>query len=82
MITIVNDGRAAAVGLFVLLDGRGVRHIKHAFGTLHTNAFESRLNLNTRRIDDLSLVYEFDADLIGAIDTRTSLSRDARAERS
>ena len=73
--------RAATFGLVLfLLFRRLVRDIEDTLGTLQADALERRLDLDARRVDDLGLVDEVDADLLGALHARPRLGGDAGAE--
>ena len=80
-VTVAWYGRGAttALGLFLLVR-RLVRDIEDTLGTLQADAFERRLDLDSRRVDDLGFVHEFDADFLGALHARTRLGGDAGAE--
>lgn len=72
-------GSATAFGLFLLVR-RLVRYIKDTLSTLQADALERRLDLDSRRVDDLGLVNEFYTDLLGALHARPRLGGDAGAE--
>ena len=76
----VRRGATTAFGLLFLLVRRLIRDIEDTLGTLQADALERRLDLDTRRVDDLSFVYEFYTDLLGALHTRPRLGGDAGAE--
>lgn len=80
-VTVAWCGRGAttALGLFLLVR-RLVRDIKDTLGTLQADALERRLDLDSRRVDDLGFVDEFYTDLLGALHARARLGGDAGAE--
>ena len=81
-VTVAWCGRgSASFGLVLfLLFRRLIRDIENTLGTLQADALERRLDLDARRVDDLGLVNEFDADLLSALHARTRLGGDAGAE--
>ena len=76
----VRRSATTAFGLLFLLVRRLIRDIEDMLGTLQVDALERRLDLDARRVDDLGLVDEVDADLLGALHARTRLGGDAGAE--
>ena len=78
-VFVVVRGRRSAAVVLIRLDRRGVRHIKDTLGTLHTDALESSFDLHPRRIDDLRLVHKLHRHLVGTINARTGLRRNAGA---
>ena len=81
-VTVAWYGRGSATFRLVLflLCRRLVRDIEETLGTLQADALERCLDLDARRVDDLSFVYEFYTDLLGALHTRPRLGGDAGAE--
>lgn len=81
-VTVAWYGRGSATFWLVLflLCRRLVRDIEDTLGTLQADALERRLDLDARRVDDLGLVDEVDADLLSALHARTRLGGDAGAE--
>ena len=81
-VTVAWCGRGSAtfgLALFLLFR-RLIRDIEDTLGTLQADALERRLDLDARRVDDLGLVDEVDADLLSALHARTRLGGDAGAE--
>ena len=76
----VRRGATTAFGLLFLLVRRLIRDIEDTLGTLQADALECRLHLDARRVDDLGLVDEVDADLLGALHARPRLGGDAGTE--
>ena len=76
----VRRGATTALGLLFLLVRRLIWDVEGALGTLQADALERRLDLDARRVDDLGLVDEFDADFLGALHARPRLGGDAGAE--
>lgn len=81
-VTVAWCGRGSATFGFVLflLVRRLIRDIEDTLGTLQADALERRLHLDARSVDDLGLVDEVDADLLGALHARPRLGSDAGAE--
>ena len=73
--------RAATFGLVLfLLLRRLAGDIEDTLSTLHAHAFQRSLDLDARRVDDLSFVDEFDTDLLSLVDAHPRLGGNARAE--
>ena len=73
--------RAATFGLVLfLLLRRLTGDIEDTLGTLHAHALQRSLDLDTRRVDDLSFVDEFDANLLGLVDAHPRLGGNAGTE--
>lgn len=73
--------RATTFGLVLfLLLLRLTGDIEDTLGTLHTHALQRGLDLDARRVDDLSFVDKFDADLLSLVDPHPRLGGDAGAE--
>lgn len=80
-VTVAWCGRGSAtfgLALFLLFR-RLIRDIEGALGTLQADALERRLDLNSRRVDDLGFVDEFYTDLLGALHARARLGAGERA---
>ena len=79
--TVTWLGRRATFGLVLfLLPLRLTGDIEDTLGTLHAHALQRSLDLDTRRVDDLSFVDEFDANLLSLVDAHPRLGGNAGAE--
>lgn len=73
--------RAATFGLVLfLLLRRLAGDIEDTLSTLHAHAFQRSLDLDARRVDDLSFVDEFDTDLLSLVDAHPRLGGNAGAK--
>lgn len=79
-VAVATGGCSAVFGLGLFLFLRLTGNVEDVLSSLKAPAFQCGLDFDERLVDDIALVQEVNADLLGALHAHTRLDGDARAE--